>query len=154
MKLTSVHHPQVDTIDILAYTRMPPSYLYYSVSYIAASALCKNFVPTNESRCLSRSSTNSTRGSQILSSWFWSPSTKHLIKFLSGPYLFRSACIYSWHGGPRNTDLLRVFFMKCWLCIPVSNLEFLVIMTRILLWENVLRSLGITYPNSRTEPPS
>ena len=35
---------------------------------IAASALCENFVPTNESRCPSRSSTNSSKGSQILSS--------------------------------------------------------------------------------------
>ena len=34
VKLTSVHHPQVDTINILAYTRMPPSYLYHSVSWL------------------------------------------------------------------------------------------------------------------------
>ena len=71
------------------------SIIFVLFCIIAASAPCKNCVPTNESRCLSRNSLNSSRRRQILSSWFWSSSTKHLIKFLSGPYLFRSTCIYS-----------------------------------------------------------
>ena len=99
------------------------SVLFY---IIAASALCKNVVPTNESRYLSRSSTNSSRRSQILSSWFWSLSTKHLIKFLSGPYLVRITCIYSWHGGPRYTDLLRFLWnagcvYQCSICNSLSS---------------------------------
>ena len=120
---------------------------------IAASALCKNFVPTNESRCLSRSSTNSSRRSQILSSWFWSPQPRiWLNSYLGHTFSASHASIVNMAG--QEILIYCVFFMKCWLCIPVFNLESLVIMTRILLWENVLKSLGIAYPNSRTEPPS
>ena len=60
-------------LDIDRCLQVPLSANAYNCNRRSTVLLCKNFVPTNESRCLSRSSTNSSRGSQILSPWFWSP---------------------------------------------------------------------------------
>ena len=100
------------------------------------------FIATPHPRCLSRSSssTNSSRGGHFVLMIFYHPH----------PNIWLNSCLdhtpFAAHASiviMTDQEILIYCgsFMKCWLCIPVFNLEFLVIMTRILLWKIVLRSL-------------
>ena len=61
---------------------------------------------------------------------FGSLSPKHLIKSLSGRCIFCSTCIYSSHGGPRNTEIFGFYYE---MLLVYINVQFGISCNQLLL---------------------